>query len=242
MWKVIQACIQGSSHIKTKTPCQDVVKSKSLENGVILVLADGAGSAKYSIFGAEISCDAIIDCFSRDFDLYYNMNSFKVQEKIIHRIRIRLGIKAKSLDSSKGELASTLLFVCILGDRFIAGHIGDGIVGAIKNDELIVLSKPERGEFANSTYFTTSRNYHTHLRLYKGNIKNFLSIFLMSDGAADCLYDKKHEMLAKAICVFSSWIKQNNIDDVNKALVENMSKLFPQYTTDDCSFIMCQNT
>lgn len=241
MWKVIHSCVQGTSHIKTKTPCQDVVKYRLINNGVILALSDGAGSAKHSMFGAEISCDTIIDCFTQDFEWYYNADSIKVQEKIIHRIRTRLGIKAKSLESLKEDFASTLLFICIQGDQIIMGHIGDGIIGAIKENELIPLSKPEKGEFANSTYFTTSRNYHAHFRLYKGKINNILSIFLMSDGAADCLYDKKNERFAKAILSFSSWMKHNNIDDVNRALFENMFKLFPLYTSDDCSFIMCQD-
>ena len=62
----------------------------------------------------------------------------------------------------------TLLFVSIKNNKYIAGHIGDGIIGIIdEKGDAIVLSEPENGEFANTTYFTTSENYKYHLRLYR---------------------------------------------------------------------------
>lgn len=241
MWNTISACIQGTSHIKNNIPCQDYVKHKTIEGGVILTLADGAGSAKRSSIGAQISCNTIIDCLSKDFDLYYNLDSYSFQYKIIHKIRTRLGVKAKLLESTKEDFASTLLFVCIHNGKFIAGHIGDGVIGVIKDSCATVLSKPENGEFANSTFFTTSRNYRAHLRLYKGETKGYTNFFLMSDGAADCLYDKSGQTFSKAIYTLDSWMRNFQIDEVNKALEKNMNNLFTKRTADDCSFVMCQS-
>ena len=74
-----------------------------------------------------------------------------------------------------------------------------------------------------------------------GGADNYNSFFLMSDGAADCLYHKKQRIFAPAIRSFSSWIEKYDEESVNLALLENMTKIFPKHTTDDCSFIMCKN-
>ena len=243
IWKVVKAEITGSSHKKNGTPCQDVTNKLVTENSCTIVLADGAGSASLSELGAELTCKSILRTCHKDFDELFDMDSMLAKTKIIHSIRTRLGIKAKKHNKNKQELASTLLFVSIKKNKFIAGHIGDGIIGIIdEKGEAIVLSEPENGEFANTTYFTTSENYRYHLRLYRGEIdNNYNSFFMMSDGAADCLYHKKQKIFAPAIRSFSNWIEKFDEESVNQALLENMTKMFPKHTTDDCSFIMCKN-
>lgn len=241
VWKVIKAEMTGTSHKKNGTPCQDVTNKFVTENSCTIVLADGAGSASLSELGAESSCKSIIRMFHHDFDGLFEMDSLQLKTKIIHSIRTRVGIKAKKYNKDKQEFASTLLFVSIKNNNFIAGHIGDGIIGAIDaKGAVVMLSEPETGEFANSTYFTTSENYRCHLRLYRGKIENFNSFFLMSDGAADCLYHKKTKVFAPAIQSFSRWLEKNDEESVNNALFCNMTNLFPLHTIDDCSFIMCQ--
>ena len=54
------------------------------------------------------------------------------------------------------DLASTLLFVAIKDNKFIMAHIGDGIIGYLKQDELKIATHPMNGEFINTTVFTTS--------------------------------------------------------------------------------------
>lgn len=53
MWRSVCCAAQGSGHRKSGVPCQD--KTFRLDkNGVhIIVLSDGAGSARLSHFGAE---------------------------------------------------------------------------------------------------------------------------------------------------------------------------------------------
>ena len=54
MWNGIQCYIQGRSHVQTNTPCQDKTYFYNNNDSYIIALADGAGSAKFSHFGAEI--------------------------------------------------------------------------------------------------------------------------------------------------------------------------------------------
>ena len=53
MWKYVSCEVQGRGHIKSNTPCQDKVLSFSRNGVVLILLADGAGSARLSHFGAE---------------------------------------------------------------------------------------------------------------------------------------------------------------------------------------------
>ena len=64
----------------------------------------------------------------------------------------------------------------------------------------------------------------------------------MSDGAADCLFQKNTKQFAKAVTLFSNWVEKFDIGEVQRALEENMKKMFPQYTTDDCSFNLLQRS
>lgn len=241
MWKIISSVITGSSHLKSGKPCQDAVKNYSSPNACTIVLADGAGSCVCSEEGANISCSSILSLFCTDFDTMYQMSAADLKLKIIHNIRTRLGMKAKRSNLKKDDFASTLLFVAIQGDQFVAGHVGDGVIGYITtNNQVSLLSEPENGEFANTTFFTISNNYQNHLRLYRGKVYDKKSFFLMSDGAGECLYDKRNRTFAPAINSFSSWLEQFSEEEVNKALYENMATMFTKHTTDDCSFIMCQ--
>ena len=53
MWNVIQCAAQGRSHIKSDIPCQDKTYSAFDNDTQVIALADGAGSAKLSHYGAE---------------------------------------------------------------------------------------------------------------------------------------------------------------------------------------------
>jgi len=240
-WNVIQSVLTGTSHFKSNTPCQDSIAFFNENDSCTIALADGAGSAQLSGIGSRLSCKAVIKLMKTEFDNLKVKDDYQIQLKIIHSIRTSLGITAKKREQSKEDFASTLLFVSIKEDNIIIGHIGDGVIGGIcKDGTLELLSMPENGEYANMTYFTTSDNYKLHFRIKRAKLDKYKAFFLMSDGAAECLYHKKNQSFAPAISAFSSWIDKYSIEDVNNALFDNMKSKFPLHTNDDCSFIMCQ--
>lgn len=241
MWISVNARVQGISHIKSDTPCQDY--NISCDNGdtYAIILSDGAGSALYSEIGAMIVCEAVKAYVFEDFKYLYNCDAKEFKSRLIHRIRTRLGIAAKKHNSSKNDFASTLLFVAVNKNKFICGHLGDGIIGIIDNDNNAkALSLPENGEFVNSTFFTTSNNYQYHLRIAKGYVDNIQTFFIMSDGASECLFQKNRKQMAKAIVLFNDWLKQYKKEEVAKAIGDNMKEIFTRYTNDDCSLSMLQ--
>src|SRR5215216_5292491 len=65
MWKVIAESVEGTSHRRTSKPCQDYCRAAQvrvgLETVLIVVCADGAGSAELSDVGAKLACDRFFD-------------------------------------------------------------------------------------------------------------------------------------------------------------------------------------
>ena len=63
-WKAIARSAIGTSHIKQQMPCQDYGDYKIINNAIIGVVADGAGSAKYSDVGAKLAVDTVLEAIT----------------------------------------------------------------------------------------------------------------------------------------------------------------------------------
>lgn len=243
MWKIISYVLTGSSHIESKIPCQDYVTFISNNDCCVIVLADGAGSASHSIEGARAVSDMCAKWLLSHFD-----SAFMENEKVLKK-RLKVKITTELLKVSKKlgmvdlkQLSSTLLFVAIKNDQYITCHIGDGVIGATINGVEEVLSDPERGEFANNTFFTTSLRIE-HIRIQRGSLGSIRSFYLMSDGSADCLYLTTDNTFAPAVEKLSASLSADKTEgsaSSNKLLAEVMEQHFRSHTTDDCSFIMVQ--
>lgn len=96
-------------------------------------------------------------------------------------------------------MASTLLLVAIKDDKFIIAHIGDGVIGYLKNNEMKIASQPENGEFVNTTVFTTSKDAIMTMKLIKGFLGTIQGFVLMSDGPEARLYSKQENKLADVL-------------------------------------------
>ena len=82
MWNTIQCAVQGKSHIKTGVPCQDKTYSLFLNGVKVIALADGAGSAKLSHYGAESSTKFICQELAENFDSYFLNKTITNKENI----------------------------------------------------------------------------------------------------------------------------------------------------------------
>lgn len=226
MWKMVQCAVQGRSHIKTDIPCQD--KTFTLvKNGVnVIALADGAGSAKRSHFGAERITRFICDDFSENFDSYFaTEDGASVKKELVSKIVVELDNLSKELSCSLKELASTLLFAAVKENRFILSHIGDGVIGYLKDNDLKIASQPENGEFTNTTVFTTSKDVLETMKLIKGNIGDIQGFVLMSDGTEVSLYNKREKKLADVLKKIMSLCLMISPEKIEEQLIGSLSPL-----------------
>lgn len=240
IWKITGTAVQGRSHIANDIPCQDKIFSMS-ENGITAIaLADGAGSASMSHYGAETAvktvCEYICDNFE---DIIKEPEAFTVKKAIMTHIRECLEELVEEFECDLYEVSSTLIAAAADNENVLLIHIGDGIAGYFKNGELLVASYPDNGEFKNETTFTTSPDTLQRMRLLKGNIAGISGFVLMSDGAAESFFDRQNKKFIaltneiKRRCIM---YPQHDNDEELKVLFEN--KIRYNRTRDDCSMIL----
>ena len=113
MWKALGCAVQGNGHIANNIPCQDKVASLS-ENGVsVIALADGAGSAKLSHFGAEKITRLVCKKLCSDFDFMFADDGDGVNAKtsLLSEINATLKQLAEKYQCSEKDFSSHLLLL-----------------------------------------------------------------------------------------------------------------------------------
>ncbi|MFJ5770800.1 PP2C family serine/threonine-protein phosphatase [Psychrobacillus sp. NPDC093180] len=238
MWKMIGTAVQGRSHLKHDIPVQDKVFHLSDKVNVI-ALADGAGSAKLSHFGAQTVVETICHALNEHFDYLFALEQITdAQTFIIEQLLDVLHQLADFHNEEVNEFASTLLCVAIKNEKVLIFHLGDGEIGAMKDGELVSISSASNGEYANATYFVTSSQASSRLKIFKSsNSKKFTSYFLLSDGTAASFYSKqqnKFSDIIKKICLQSKFTSET---EMNAMLEESFEQFVKQRTSDDCSFV-----
>ena len=242
MWKVIQCASQGRGHVKDNIPCQDKTYCIQEKNKVVIALADGAGSAHLSHEGALVITKFICEDLMANFECYFSNNDgVDVKRELGKKISQTIEIKSKELGCLPSDLASTLLVVAIQNDQYILLHVGDGVIGYSKNNELKVASEPENGEFANTTVFTTSKDFWKTMRILKGFLGPIDGFVLMSDGTEASLYNKRNRKLADVIGRIMETLRYIPSWKVEAQVTRSFETVIKNATTDDCSMIIMVN-
>ena len=183
-WRVVGAAVQGSSHLKQGTPCQDALQYRTLAGGVLLTaVADGAGSAARSEAGARAAVEAALDSLASNLaagaeccawvDLFW---------QAFEQARAALEQLAEQSDAPLRAFATTLICVAATAERLVIGQLGDGAV-IVRSAEglLATLTSAQRGEYANETYFLTQAEAleHLEIQVIDGPVQ---ALAVMSDG------------------------------------------------------------
>jgi hypothetical protein len=234
-WMTVAAAVAGLSHEKRGQPCQDAVYALQENNVTVVALADGAGSVRYARQGAECATRCAGDWIGRNFDTLWDMESSAAATAIVGQALERLGPLTQELSAEIRELASTLAFVAVKQGRFIAGNLGDGVIGCERQGQLEVLCHPQRGEFANQTYFLTSNQAARCFALTKGDCRNISAFSLMSDGTADAFYQRRDKMLSRGVQQVSRWLEHYPVSQIARQLEKNLREQVRIRTDDDCS-------
>ena len=231
--------IAGRSHATTETPCQDYVATQKTQSSACIALADGAGSRAHSGLGAEVAVKATLRVLSRQFDELYAAalsTPGTVNMLILDRCLAAMGKKAKAAACAVEELACTLLFVAHKDGRFLAGHLGDGIIAAeTASGDIETLSHPDNGEFANTTVFVTDESAIARFRVYAGECAT-PAFAIMSDGTAESLYVRATGKPAvAALQKIFQWNRTLPKAKVDGILMANLEQVFSKKSADDCS-------
>lgn len=204
-WKQCGVAVQGKDHIEAGVVCQDNVACAAAHGVYAIALSDGGGSRKFSEIGSEFSTRAATELLTARFDDYYDrMERIKtgggkasemllalrleILDHILNALRTQV-----TAERSLADFGCTLQFAAVKDGRYIAGHVGDGVIAALYQRGLSrrveVLSHPENGDGPNITFFITDHNAKDHLRLLHGECRQLEGILMMSDGPEEVLYD-----------------------------------------------------
>jgi len=208
-----------------------------------VALADGAGSRARSEVGAEVVVRAMLRMLSAQFDEVYSLcgdDLYAARAHIHKHLLELLDRAAASHRCATDDLASTLLFVAHKAGRYLAGHIGDGVIAQLDAEGApVTLSYPYNGEFANSTVFVTDPSALDKFRLFHGESDpNLIGFVLMSDGCAESLYDKKNGRPATAIAKLLAWNQELSRTKADAILAANLEQSFAKKSSDDCSLAL----
>ena len=241
MFKEFHYQVRGHGHLRDGTPVQDRTKYLSRGGVQVLCLADGAGSASHSEFGAQAvvdeACAMLVDRFA---EFATSDDGARVKVELLDQLVSKLNDVADRHGVEPGDLASTFLCVAVSGERFLGAHVGDGVVGYMKNGELKVISAPDNSEFANQTTFVTSGRALESMRLFRGSLDGVAGFILMSDGTGESLFDARTGELAGACAKLIAAVGAAPADlsktsKYTKRLRRMMDLKIRNATKDDCS-------
>ncbi|MGL5083823.1 MAG: PP2C family serine/threonine-protein phosphatase [Microcoleaceae cyanobacterium] len=176
-WQVVAASVTGKSHEKQSLPCQDAHGYQALQDGVLVIaVADGAGSAQLSDFGAQIAVKTAVETVVAT--LAETMGKAVVETRVegktepipvalddlwlellmnaVNAARTAVEREAETQGVESRALATTLILTVATPAGVIAAQIGDGaVVVANPQGEITALTTPHQGEHLNETTFLT---------------------------------------------------------------------------------------
>ena len=248
-WLMAGVSTTGVSHEKAGVECQDAwACSRSVESDGSVVMAaacvsDGAGSVCKAFTGAKLTAWAVSVWLLEHFPSALEMPRDWIRQSCLSIVRRSIRRAAKRAGYPPDEYAATLVTVCVGSDgAWLALHLGDGGIIGRFGDEILVVSQPEKGEFANESWFTTSSDALEHIRIYGSPFNRGLSsptgFVLFSDGVEDCLLDRRKGTVAKAASVMLDWFCDHSPDRVSTALQENIETAFRERSHDDCTIVL----
>src|SRR5262249_28721099 len=165
VWAALGESVTGTSHRARNLACQDACRFRTLGSAaewLVIVAADGAGSASHSGVGATAACDE----FARrvealDPDRLFTREGMTA---LFTEVRATLFAQADRLNVGPRELACTAL-LAVLGPVSAAfAQLGDGAIVIGQGQDHQVMFWPEPAEYANATDFLTDDAYADLIR------------------------------------------------------------------------------
>lgn len=226
-YKIIAASRRGRSHEHNGSFRDDHFEYKILEHDpslVILSVADGAGSAKYSREGSRLAAEQSINFLShklvaiqafQDLEKYVfdephtaeinksiveNWNTAAIQlfrEATDHAME-KIRQKVENTQSSFRDFATTLQIVIVKhvqDKRFISSFwVGDGAVAVYNQEKIRLLGQTDGGDYVGQTVFL-SPNLEPFHQYVSITIASAQDwLFLMSDGISDPYFETDSEL------------------------------------------------
>ncbi|MFH1893789.1 MAG: PP2C family serine/threonine-protein phosphatase [Candidatus Zixiibacteriota bacterium] len=185
-WRVSGASVIGTNHKRFEIPCQDAFAYQESEGGILLVaVADGAGSKFRSGEGAQHAVETMVTALEEGVSSGRVLDD-EVRRAIIFDAYERARSCLQKISEREEELlsafATTLTCVLAASEWISVGQVGDGVVVyATTHDKYKTAIKPQKGEYANATYFLSDPGALSRVEVHHVN-QPVEFVAVMTDG------------------------------------------------------------
>ena len=182
-WRYAAASTIGTSHQTSETVCQDAHSLQFLERleAFVGVVSDGAGSASQSHVGSRRTCDVVLNRISAaDSGALFTAS---LAADVLESLRSELQQLADDAGLAVREFACTMLVAIVGKEKAAFWQIGDGAICFRERDaeRFGYAFWPEKGDYANVTFFVTDQNAQNRLEFDATSIE-IAELAIFSDG------------------------------------------------------------
>ncbi|MDB0566245.1 PP2C family serine/threonine-protein phosphatase [Ralstonia solanacearum] len=169
-WLTVSASIAGTSHVATGLPCQDscyanVERDARGEPVLVVLVADGAGSAEHGGLGAERAIEYGVSAICQQLQQREYCLHEEFATNCVIAVRERLYAAAESEGNVARDYACTFLGLVSSANRTLLMQVGDGGIVVDTGVGLQLPIQPMTGEYANQTYFVTDMDALDYLAI-----------------------------------------------------------------------------
>lgn len=224
------ATITGRAHRELAQKNQDSFLITKYSFGLVMVVADGLGTKKYSEIGSKEVCKVVGEAAK----IWIKKENAPIEFliRLIHNLW-----HISIYPYPKNECGTTCLFCITLNSgKTILGQLGDGIIYYYKDESLNILSEKEN-DFFNTTNSVASVRNINEWTFKEINIQdsNF-TLLMTTDGLSEDIINSKRKD-------FMFYIKdqislQENQTKKNKKLKKILTKCEGEYNVDDKTLII----
>ncbi len=216
-WNLIWASVRGKLHAHRGLWREDSFACDYVGSWTIIVVSDGAGSARLSRAASRVACERALGKMKRSlsrFSLSPPIDSGKptaddesdLRDMLVNaanEAQASIIAEAQQRPCSLGDLSATFLLMVYspFGESGLVGalQVGDGAIGVYTaDDSCTLIGGADHGEFSSETRFLTTAHIEKEFAqrvkfaLFK---KRILGVAVMSDGVADDFFPEDKRLI-----------------------------------------------
>jgi hypothetical protein len=236
-WRTLGLAFTGRGHVLSGEPCQDRHKVASLLNGdLVVIVADGAGSAEFSDEGARVATETCLTQIAERAQRkrlarqdYYGI-FLSAAERVSHY--------ARSFNLSPRKFATTLNVLHCTRAGTANASIGDsGCIIVTGQDELEILAPPFKGRYANETAFLSQSMVERYFS-YGETLNSIIGYIAATDGIFDLLFQQDQINSQSAHALIDCLRRQEPTQAEKELTAFCQSGTIARFTRDDLTLIL----